>query len=329
MHRPLRLTIDRAALQSPTGAGSRERAGDGVRRGDQGRRLWARRARDARRLARGRLPRLLRLDLGGSGGAWPGARRREPGRAPRRRARRCRSRARQHARPVLNTRRAGRALEGDRAGRPCDVMVDTGMNRLGLRPDEIAAARRPGDRHAAQPSGLRRRGSCAERASSSSASAIVAAAVPAQRYSLANSAGICLGRDYSFDLVRPGLALYGGIPRARRRATSARSRSLRRRSSSGGTIRAGESCGYGATFIAEPTPRRRSSTSAMPTAICAASRTQGTRASAAEYACRCSAACRWTWSRRLRRRAGPQRRRWVEIDYDLPRRRRRVRPVAI
>ena len=31
------------------------------------------------------------------------------------------------------------------------------------------------------------------------------------------SAGICLGRDYSFDLVRPGLALYGGIPRARGR----------------------------------------------------------------------------------------------------------------
>ena len=41
----------------------------------------------------------------------------------------------------------------------------------------------------------------------------VAAVVPAIRYSLANSAGIYLGRDYSFDLVRPGLALYGGIPR--------------------------------------------------------------------------------------------------------------------
>src|SRR5947209_11362734 len=41
----------------------------------------------------------------------------------------------------------------------------------------------------------------------------VAAAIPAKRYSLANSAGICLGRDYSFDLVRPGLSLYGGVPR--------------------------------------------------------------------------------------------------------------------
>ena len=37
--------------------------------------------------------------------------------------------------------------------------------------------------------------------------------IPAQRYSLANSAGICLGPDYAFDLTRPGLALYGGLPR--------------------------------------------------------------------------------------------------------------------
>jgi alanine racemase len=31
---------------------------------------------------------------------------------------------------------------------------------------------------------------------------------------LANSAGILLGPEYHFDLVRPGLALYGGMPRA-------------------------------------------------------------------------------------------------------------------
>ena len=30
--------------------------------------------------------------------------------------------------------------------------------------------------------------------------------------SLANSAGIALGPRYAFDLTRPGLALYGGIP---------------------------------------------------------------------------------------------------------------------
>jgi len=35
----------------------------------------------------------------------------------------------------------------------------------------------------------------------------------ARRRSLANSAGIGLGPAYAFDLTRPGLALYGGVPR--------------------------------------------------------------------------------------------------------------------
>jgi alanine racemase len=30
--------------------------------------------------------------------------------------------------------------------------------------------------------------------------------------SLSSSGGILLGRDYAFDLVRPGVALYGGNP---------------------------------------------------------------------------------------------------------------------
>jgi alanine racemase len=78
----------------------------------------------------------------------------------------------------------------------------------------------------------------------------VAAAVPAQRYSFANSAGICLGRDYSFDLVRPGLALYGGIPRVEaegniRQVARVEAQIVQRR-----TIPEGEACGYGATFTA-------------------------------------------------------------------------------
>ena len=79
----------------------------------------------------------------------------------------------------------------------------------------------------------------------------LATAIAAQRYSLANSAGICLGRDYSFDLVRPGLALYGGVPRREadghiRQVAHVEAQIVQRR-----TIRAGESCGYGATFVAE------------------------------------------------------------------------------
>ena len=36
--------------------------------------------------------------------------------------------------------------------------------------------------------------------------------LPAARRSLANSAGVFLGEAYRFDIVRPGIALYGGAP---------------------------------------------------------------------------------------------------------------------
>ncbi|HVF82889.1 MAG TPA: alanine racemase C-terminal domain-containing protein, partial [Sphingomicrobium sp.] len=79
----------------------------------------------------------------------------------------------------------------------------------------------------------------------------IVGAVPARRSSLANSAGICLGRDYSFDLVRPGLALYGGIPRGEARdhirpVATLEAQVVQRRK-----VMAGETCGYGATFRAE------------------------------------------------------------------------------
>jgi len=80
--------------------------------------------------------------------------------------------------------------------------------------------------------------------------AAVAATVKAKRYSLANSAGICLGRDYSFDLVRPGLALYGGIPRDEAvghiaQVAYPQAEVIQRR-----TVCAGVTIGYGATWTA-------------------------------------------------------------------------------
>jgi alanine racemase len=67
---------------------------------------------------------------------------------------------------------------------------------------------------------------------------------------MANSAGICLGREYSFDLVRPGLSLYGGVQRAEaeghiRQVARVEAQIVQRRH-----IPAGETCGYGATFHA-------------------------------------------------------------------------------
>ena len=41
--------------------------------------------------------------------------------------------------------------------------------------------------------------------------------LPPAPASLASSGGVLLGKDYAFDLVRPGIGLYGGNVRNRRR----------------------------------------------------------------------------------------------------------------
>jgi alanine racemase len=158
--------------------------------------------------------------------------------------------ASQHkARPVLNSAEQVRRWKEIAPGAAADVMIDTGMNRLGLRPDEVGAI---GDISLdTLHSHLARADEDSEmNARQLRAFRDVASAVPAKRYAIANSAGICLGRDYSFDLVRPGLALYGGIPRREakddiRQVARVEAQVVQRR-----RIRAGESCGYGATFVA-------------------------------------------------------------------------------
>jgi alanine racemase len=154
------------------------------------------------------------------------------------------------ARPCLNSLDQVARWKQVAPGRACDVMVDTGMNRLGLRPTEIGAL----DGLIIET--LHSHLACADDDSAMNAMQLerfraVVSAVPAKRYAFANSAGICLGRDYSFDLVRPGLALYGGVPRAEaqaaiRQVARVEAQIVQRRS-----IPAGESCGYGATFVAK------------------------------------------------------------------------------
>ena len=154
------------------------------------------------------------------------------------------------ARPVLNSVEQVARWKEIAPGVPCEVMIDTGMNRLGLRPDEIATL----DGLAIDT--LHSHLACADEDHDLNAKQLqrfreVVTAVRAKRCSLSNSAGICLGRDYSFDLVRPGLALYGGVPRreaegAIRQVAHVEAQVVQRR-----TIRAGESCGYCATFAAQ------------------------------------------------------------------------------
>jgi alanine racemase len=147
------------------------------------------------------------------------------------------------ARPVLNTQ--AQVARWRETGRPCDVMIDTGMNRLGLAAtDDLSGLR------------IETLMSHLARADEESVmneaqrAAFAALVTPAKRRSLANSAGICLGADYAFDLTRPGLALYGGIPRGEavghiRQVARLEAQIVQRR-----TVCKGESIGYGATFVA-------------------------------------------------------------------------------
>ena len=154
------------------------------------------------------------------------------------------------ARPVLNTPEQVRRWR--ETGRPCDVMIETGINRLGVAPEDVAHGLLDGLEidtvmsHLASadedgPSNERQRALFAE----------VAAQVPARRRSLANSAGLFLGPSYAFDLTRPGLALYGGIPRA---GAEARIRPVVRVEAQvvqRKRIQAGASVGYNGTWTAD------------------------------------------------------------------------------
>jgi alanine racemase len=154
------------------------------------------------------------------------------------------------ARPCLNTPEQVDRWKEIARGRSCDVMVDTGMNRLGLRPTEIGLL----DGLAIDT--LHSHLACADEDSAMNGMQLerfqaVASVVPARRYAMANSAGICLGREYSFDLVRPGISLYGGVLRPEaegniRQVARVEAQVVQRR-----TIPAGETCGYGATFHAD------------------------------------------------------------------------------
>jgi alanine racemase len=154
-------------------------------------------------------------------------------------------------RPVLNTARQVQRWKEEGRGRPCDVMVDTGISRLGLSPAEAGSGLLDGLEIDTLMSHLACGDEDREMNERQRAAFIgVAAAVPTKRLSLANSAGICLGADYAFDLTRPGLALYGGIPRPEaegqiRQVVHVEAQIVQRK-----RIPAGATVGYNATFTA-------------------------------------------------------------------------------
>jgi len=152
--------------------------------------------------------------------------------------------------PVINS--VGQArLWLQAGGGACDLMVDTGINRLGLPMAELgdeAVQQLQVDvlmSHLASADedvvfNERQRGRWEEARSQ----------VRHCRASLANSAGIALGSGYHGDLTRPGLSLYGGVPRQElgphiRQVARPMAAIMQVRD-----IASGDSVGYNATFTA-------------------------------------------------------------------------------
>jgi len=156
-------------------------------------------------------------------------------------------------RPVINT---GDQLAEWRAagGAACGLQIDTGMNRLGFRPEaapepfegldlvlsHLACADDP-----AEPMNARQRDAFEE----------AAARYPGMLRSFANSGGVFLGGDYGFDASRPGICLYGGGPEGRPDDRIKPVATLAAEVLQVRDVPAGESVGYSRGFIAD-TPRR-------------------------------------------------------------------------
>lgn len=159
--------------------------------------------------------------------------------------------------PTLNTLDEIREWAALGARLPCAIHVDTGMARAGLSAPELDAL--AGDAallarldialvmsHLAcsdEPDHpLNRQQLARFRAA--------LARLPSAPASLASSAGVFLGPDYHFDLVRPGIALYGGNPMAQEPNPMRAAAMLTADILGVRTLLRGESAGYGATFAA-------------------------------------------------------------------------------
>ncbi len=147
--------------------------------------------------------------------------------------------------------------------RPAAIHVDTGMNRLGLPGDELTALANdrahPLDHFALAlvMSHLLNADVPADPHNKQQLDAFekARADLPPAPASLANSGGTFLGAAYHFDLVRPGIALYGGrafegAPNPMQSVVKLKARILQVR-----TVHPGETVGYGATYEAKAPTR--------------------------------------------------------------------------
>jgi alanine racemase len=153
--------------------------------------------------------------------------------------------------PVLNTPTQV-ALWRDSGGGGCHIMFDSGINRMGIGPEQMGEVSFDGVEVDILLSHLA--SADADVAQNVEQLAVFQQMVSAQRtrrFSFANSAGVMLGADYHFDLTRPGLSLYGGIARAGMEAFIQPVVRLSARVLQTRHVLAGTAIGYNATHVCQ------------------------------------------------------------------------------
>jgi alanine racemase len=139
--------------------------------------------------------------------------------------------------------------------------VDTGMNRLGLRPQEATAlAKRAGIEHSGLTLLMSHLACSEDPAHALNAKQIglfreIRNLFPAIPASLSNSSGIFLGPDAHHEMVRPGVALYGANPTPGHANLMRPVVRLEGRIVQVRTVPEGETVGYGANWTARRATR--------------------------------------------------------------------------
>jgi len=136
--------------------------------------------------------------------------------------------------------------------------LDTGLNRLGLSPGEVRhLAGRRELLDAFEISLIVSHLACADEpahelnARQRQAFDLMRASLPEAPASLANTPGALIGQDFIYDLVRPGIGIYGGNPFSQRSNPMRPVVHLYAAILQVRDVKAGESVGYGATWTAD------------------------------------------------------------------------------
>lgn len=166
--------------------------------------------------------------------------------------------SRANLRPVLNSYAQFEEWRGLDQRPPAAIQIDTGINRTGMSADDLDALTRPADPFAGvEVSLIMSHLACADQPLHARNGEQLTrfrealSRLPRRPVSLAASAGVFLGRPYIFDMIRPGIALYGGNPRAEPENPMRAVVTLEAPIVQIRRVDSGEGVGYGATYRTE------------------------------------------------------------------------------